>query len=288
MTRVLVLGANGMLGRMVARVLASHPALEVVASTRQGSRAAIKFDSSCDSLREVLDATDCEWIVNAIGVLDSRIDEDDPQSVATAIDTNATFPNRLAAAAGDRRVIQISTDGVFSGRDAPYDERALHDAPGVYARSKSLGEVSSPTLVNLRCSIIGPEEQPARSLLGWALSQPSGATITGYTNHYWNGITTYHFAKLCAATVLGTAPGLPGVLHVVPGDAVDKAELLRLLLSAFDRDDVTVVADPAPARVDRRLSTVYPEVNESLWAAAGYRSPPTIEEMVGELSVVGR
>ena len=277
-----------MLGGMVVRVLASHPALEVVASTRRGGNAALEFDSSRDSIAELLDSAHCDWIVNAIGILDNRIDEDDPQSVATAIDTNATFPNRLAAAAGGRRVIQISTDGVFSGRNAPYDERAPHDAVGVYARSKSLGVVSSPAFVNLRCSIIGPEEPPASSLLGWALSHPPGATITGYTNHRWNGITTYHFAKLCAATILGDDLDLPVVLHAVPGDAVDKAELLRLLLSAFGRNDVTVVADPAPAPADRTLCTVYPKANECLWAAAGYRRPPTIEEMVRELSTVAQ
>ena len=281
-----MLGGNGMLGSMVARVLASHPALEVVATTRRRGNAALKFDSSRDSIAELLDSTHCDWIVNAIGVLANRIDEDDPQRVATAIDTNATFPNRLAAAVGGRRVIQIGTDGVFSGRDAPYDERAPHDAEGVYARSKSLGVVTSPAFVNLRCSIIGPEEPPASSLLGWALSQPPGATITGYTNHRWNGITTYHFAKLCAATILGDDLDLPVVLHVVPGDAVDKAELLRLMLSAFDRNDVTVVADPAPAPADRTLCTIYPEANECLWAAAGYGRPPTIDEMLRELSTV--
>jgi dTDP-4-dehydrorhamnose reductase len=288
MTRVLVLGANGMLGSMVAKVLASHRELEVVGSTRQGSDAPLEFDSSRDSIAELLESVHCDWVVNAIGILDSRIDEDDPESVASAIDTNATFPNRLAAAAGDRGVIQISTDGVFSGRNPPYGERALHDATGVYARSKSLGEVSSPGFVNLRCSIIGPEDPPARSLLGWAMSQPPGATITGYTNHRWNGITTFHFAKLCAGVILGDRFELPTVLHVVPGDAVDKAELLGLLLSAFGRGDVTVLPEPAPAPMDRTLCTEYPKVNGRLWAAAGYRRPPTIEKMVRELSVVAQ
>ncbi len=287
MTRVLVLGSNGMLGSMVARVLASCPALEVVLSTRRGSDGAMEFDASRDSVAELLDSAGCDWIINAIGVLDSGIDEGDPDSVARAIDTNATFPNRLAAAAGGRRVIQISTDGVFSGRNAPYDERAPHDAASVYARSKSMGEVSSPTFLNLRCSIIGPEESPVRSLLGWALSQPPDATITGYTNQQWNGITTYHFSKLCTAVILGDQLDLPNILHVVPNDAVDKAVLLRLLLTAFGRSDVTVVAEPAAAPADRTLCTVYPEVNESLWAAAGYRRPPTIEAMVRELSALG-
>ena len=287
MTRVLVLGSNGMLGSMVARVLASCPALEVVLSTRRGSDGAMEFDASRDSVAELLDSAGCDWIINAIGVLDSGIDEGDPDSVARAIDTNATFPNRLAAAAGGRRVIQISTDGVFSGRDAPYDERAPHDAASVYARSKSMGEVSSPTFLDLRCSIMVRRSPRSDRCSGGHCPNRRTATITGYTNQQWNGITTYHFSKLCTTVILGDQLDLPNILHVVPNGAVDKAVLLRLLLTAFGRSDVTVVAEPAAAPADRTLCTVYPEVNESLWAAAGYRRPPTIEAMVRELSALG-
>jgi len=289
MTRVLVLGASGMLGTMVARVLASNSALEVVASTRQGAGAALAFDADRDSIPELLDSARCDWIINAIGILDRRIDEADPVSVAAAIEVNATLPNRLVAAAGRRRrVIHISSDGVFSGRTAPYDERAPRDADSVYALSKSLGEVRSANVVNLRCSIIGRDEHPAKSLLGWAVSLPPGATITGYTNHHWNGVTTYHLAKLCAAVILSDIHDLPNLLHIVPGDAVSKAELLQLILSAFGRGDVNVVAESAPVPVDRTLGTVYPEVNQRLWGAAGHPTPPTIQEMVNELSTLGQ
>ena len=282
---MLVLGANGMLGSMIARVLAANRSLEVVVSTRRGGGDAQAFDAGRDSVAELLDSTRCHWIVNAIGILDNRIDEDDPDSTAAAVDVNAGFPHRLASAADPGQcIVNIATDGVFSGRSAPYDERAAHDASGVYARSKSLGEVRSPNTVNLRCSIIGPEEAPATSLLGWATSQPVGATITGYTNHQWNGVTTLHFAKLCEALVLGDQRGLPSTLHVVPGDSVSKAELLRLVLAAFGRGDVSVGDGRAPDPVDRTLCTIHPEINRRLWAAAGYSRPPSVSDMVNELA----
>ena len=230
-------------------------------------------------------ATRTDWIVNAIGLLDRHIDESDPDSVAAAIHVNATFPNRLAAAAGpERRVLHFATDGVFSGSNAPYDEKAPHDAVGVYARSKSLGEPRSPNCISLRCSIIGPENPPASSLLGRILSEPPGAIVAGYTNHRWNGVTTLHLARLCAAMIEGYDDPLPSVLHVVPGDAVSKAELIALCLLAFGRNDVTLEAEPSPASVDRTLRTLHPTINRQLWAAAGYAQPPTIGEMVRELA----
>jgi dTDP-4-dehydrorhamnose reductase len=283
--KVLVLGADGMLGSMVARVLSTNSALHVVRSTRIGARHDLAFDATQHSVSDLLDEARCDWIINAIGILDRNIDETDPDSVVAAINVNASFPNRLAAAAGrDRRVLHISTDGVFSGRNAPYDEPAPHDAAGVYARTKSLGEPRSSNCVTLRCSIIGPEGSSARSLLGTILSQPFGAVITGRSNHRWNGVTTLHLARLCAALILADDSNLPSVLHVVPGDTVSKAQLIELCIAAFGRSDLTVSAQRAAVPMDRTLCTVHPEINQRLWAGAGHAVPPTIDEMVKDLA----
>jgi len=285
MTRVLLIGAHGMLGGMISRVPRSQDAFEVVESTRSGSHGTLAFDADRDSIDDLVKTARCRWIVNAIGILDGGIDENDPESVARAVSVNAAFPNRLVAAAGpERRVLLVATDGVFSGQRAPFDERSPHDADGVYARSKSLGEVHSANVISMRCSIVGPEPPPARSLLGWALSQPPGASISGYTNHRWNGITTLHFAKLCAAVILTDDLTLPSLLHVVPGDSVSKAELLQLGLATYGRKDVTVVPEPAAVAIDRTLRTVYQDFGRRLWAEAGYPSPPTIAQMLQELA----
>jgi dTDP-4-dehydrorhamnose reductase len=286
-TSVLVLGADGMLGSMVARVLSTEQAFKVVRCSRSGTRRDLAFDADRHSIEELLDATRCDWIINAIGTLNRHIDESDPGSVARAIHVNSTFPNRLAAAADrNSRLIHITTDGVFSGRNAPYDEKAPHDAAGVYSRSKSLGEPSSPNCINLRSSIIGPEKPPAKSLLGVMLSHPPGTVITGYTNHRWNGVTTLHLARLCAGVIQGDHDHLPSVLHVVPGDSVNRAELISLCLLAFGRNDLTVETRPALEPLDRTLRTTHPELNERLWNSAGYAVPPTISEMVAELAAL--
>jgi dTDP-4-dehydrorhamnose reductase len=292
MAKVLILGAHGMLGSMVARVLAQRPELEVSTTARDdpcppaGRFAPRQFDARSDSLGPLLDADDYEWIVNGIGMLKTRIAEDDRTSIEEAIAVNALFPHRLAAEAAERgqRVIQIATDGVYAGAAGPYDESAAHDPRDVYGKTKSLGETPSENVWHLRCSIVGPELDAPTSLLGWILAAPPGAELTGYDGHRWNGITTLHFAKLCSAIIAGA--DIPaGVQHVVPGDSVSKAELLELVLRAFGRTDVTVRHTPGPgAPVDRRLATRDPAANERLWQAAGYAQPPTIEAMLSELA----
>ena len=290
MTKVLVLGAQGMLGSMVATTLRERPDLKVSVTTRGESPGGAvgaswrPFDVSRDPVDRVLDAEEPDWVVNAIAVVAPLICQDDSASVLRAIAVNAAFPRRLAeaAAAREQRVIQIATDGVYSGLHGPYDEAAPHDAQDVYGKTKSLGEVSDSHVVLLRCSIVGPEAGPPRSLLGRLLAHPPRAAVRGFTGQRWNGVTTFHFAKLCAAIIDGAEVSSPQ--HVVPGDSVSKAELLGLAARALGRQDLRIQREPGPEPRDRTLTTQRPDVNRRLWEAAGYDEPPTIASMLAELA----
>jgi dTDP-4-dehydrorhamnose reductase len=278
-TRVLVLGVTGMLGQMVGRVLAAEPDLDVTGTARD------RFEVGRDDPDQLLDALRPDWIVNAIGVIKPLIDDASPASVAAAVDVNARFPYALAEAA-DRhgaRVIQIATDCVYSGREGGYREDAPHDALDIYGKTKSLGEVMAPSVTHLRCSIIGPEQPGGSSLLAWVLGHPQGASAPGFTDHIWNGVTTWHFGRLCAAMVRDDL-GLPPLMHVVPSDTVTKAELLTAIAGAFGRDDLVVEPGRSSAAVDRSLETLHVDANRRLWHAAGYETPPGVEQMVRELA----
>ena len=282
MTRVLVLGAAGMLGSMLCDVLGAEPTLDVVGSRRDGDLA---FDACVGDPGALLDASGAQWAVNAIGVLKARIDADRSESVSEAIEVNALFPHRLAHAAAQRgaRVIAIATDGVFSGRDGPYAEDAAHDASDVYGQTKSLGEAPGEHVLNLRCSIVGPDPGAARSLLAWLVAQPPGARVPGFSDQRWNGLTTLHLARVCAG-IVRTGASWRGTAHAVPADVVSKGELLELLARTHGRDDLHIVHGPSPAPAERSLATLDEQRNRALWRAAGYEGPPTIAAMVDELA----
>lgn len=274
MTRVLLLGVTGMLGHMVERVLSGQD-LELVTAGRK------RFDARTDNPSALLEALEPDWVVNAIGVTKPHIDPGSAESVAAAVDVNARFPFALAEAARlhRARVIQIATDGVFSGRTGGYREDAPHDALDVYGKSKSLGEAPAVNVIHLRCSVVGPG---GSSLMAWLLSQPRGAFVPGYSDRVWNGVTTWHFGMLCAS-IAREDLDLPSPLHVVPADTVSKAELLELIARACGRDDLTIEPQASPAAVDLSLATRHPEASAALWRAAGYDTPPTIAAMVDEL-----
>jgi dTDP-4-dehydrorhamnose reductase len=233
---------------------------------------------------ELSNIADCEWVINAIGITKPLIHDDNAAEVQRAILVNSLFPHRLAARAQEigARVLQIATDCVYSGSKGRYVEADSHDAVDVYGKTKSLGEVHSPNVHHLRCSIIGPEPKEKKFLLEWFLGQPKTASLSGYANHRWNGVTTLHFAKLCCGILRHSLP-LPHLQHVVPSGEVTKHELLQCFARHYQREDLAIKPTQAGVVVDRTLATANGELNRALWAAAGYAVPPTVPEMVAEL-----
>lgn len=300
-TKVLVLGGTGMLGAMVAEVFSCEPGFAVSATAREEAlrRAAaerlpgvawLPFDADLPATAgALLSKGGFAWAVNCIGVIKPYIKDDDSAKVRRALRVNAMFPHVLAdaAAASGCRVLQIATDCVYSGREGRYGESALHDATDVYGKTKSLGEAVGSDIHHLRCSIIGPEPRNGVSLLEWFLGQREGASVTGFTNHMWNGVTTLHFAKVCAGIVREGIVDLPNLQHVVPGDAMAKADMLSAFAAAYGREDIQVNRGEAKVVIDRTLSTERPEVSARVWKAAGYATPPTVGEMIAEMGRFG-
>jgi dTDP-4-dehydrorhamnose reductase len=236
---------------------------------------------------------DVDWVVNCIGVINKHIREDDSATVERAIRVNSLFPRLLAAASvwGEYQVIHATTDCVFSGRTGSSSEDTPHDALDIYGKSKSLGEVNlgGGPVLNLRCSLVGPELETHRSLLDWFLGQPLNAHVNGYAGYIWNGISSLHFAKICWGIIWGDhALTLRDVQHVVPRSRITKFDLLRAFADAYHREDITIVPQqgrsPDQMVLDRSLSTEYASVNRELWKNAGYAEIPTITEMIKELS----
>jgi dTDP-4-dehydrorhamnose reductase len=225
------------------------------------------------------------WAVNAIGVIKPYIHDDNAFEVERATRVNSIFPHTMARAAEKTgcRVMQIGTDCVYSGLRGNYSESDSHDALDVYGKTKSLGEVFSPNVFHLRCSIIGPEPANFLSLLEWFLCQPKGSSLNGFTNQKWNGITTLHFAKICLG-IFAEDIDLPHVQHLIPSGFVTKYDLLRTLANSYKRDDLNVRPAEAPSAVDRTLTTINSELNRRLWKAAQYDHIPSIAEMVPELA----
>jgi dTDP-4-dehydrorhamnose reductase len=280
MTKVLILGANGMLGHACDQILSTSPGITVVKTARAISDGFLPFDAASDSISELIEETRPDWIVNCIGVIKPHIKEDQADSVHNAVKINAEFPFLLARST-TAPIIQIATDCVFSGNQGSYTETDLHDALDVYGKTKSLGEAPFENLIHLRASIIGPELGRSTSLLEWFRNQPVGAEVNGFTDHLWNGVTTHHFGMLTRGIISNDIRDISKV-HIIPTGQIRKSDLLKEFSHAYDRGDITIREVMSNLKVDRTLSTVNPELNKQLWSLAGFDTPPTVAQMVQE------
>ncbi len=297
MKNVLVLGASGMLGSMVVDYLSAINGIRLTAALRSADLrnklshfypevACVLFDYSAETRDSAFSSLgQQDWIINAVGITKPLIRDDNPVQVENAVMVNCLLPHDLGryAASVGARVLQIATDCVYSGVKGFYKESDAHDALDVYGKTKSIGESWQPNVHHLRCSIIGPEPKDFKFLIEWFVRQPKGASVNGFTNHSWNGVTTLHFAKLCRGIVEADVE-LPHLQHVVPSGFITKAQMLRLFAAAYRREDIPISEVEAKMVVDRTLTTENPGLNAEVWRAAGYPVIPTVPQMIQELS----
>lgn len=249
-----------MLGSMVYKYLAQSSKHTVVSTVREQFDVE-KFLKKKGDFSYLLDF---DYIVNCIGVIKPYCKDTDPTGIRNAILVNAFFPHILSGYCKNSsvKIIQIATDCVFSGKEGNYTEKSPHGALDAYGKTKSLGEVFSENMLNIRCSIIGPELKNKLGLLEWFLNQEDNTKVQGFTNHKWNGITTLQFAKLCLKIIesnkFSEFTRNSSCYHFIPNNIVSKYELLKLFQKIFERD-IKVTPAKNEAKIDRTLTTNYPQ-----------------------------
>lgn len=240
--RILVLGASGMLGNAMIRVLSEKADWQVHGTIRsESSKRFFRADiaerlladvdvEQHDSLTQAFIRTRPDVVINCVGLIKQLADADDPLQ---AIPINALLPHRLARLCelSGARLVHMSTDCIFAGDKGGYRESDPSDARDLYGRSKLLGEVSYPHTVTLRTSIIGHELQSAHGLVGWFLSQQG--QCNGFTRAIFSGLPTVVLAQIVRDVVIPRAD-LSGVYHVA-AQPISKYDLLKLIARAYGK-----------------------------------------------------
>jgi dTDP-4-dehydrorhamnose reductase len=288
---VAVLGVNGMLGHTIFSELSGFEGNLIGSSRLQQANPLTGNHFFLDATAAVLpkalhELGPDDYVINCIGVINKNIVENSADSCEIALLVNSLFPYKLDALASELgfKIIQIATDCVFSGSKGQYLETDMHDTIDIYGKTKSLGEVPSENMMNIRVSIIGPEVNSGVSLFEWVRNQPRNAQIRGYSDHFWNGVTTAAFARICLG-IMKNSGFVSGTHHLIPSDSMSKFELVREISSKCERTDIDIRELPSGNRIDRTLSTVNAQLNEQLWANAGYSSIPKIADLVSDIDL---
>lgn len=246
--RFLVLGASGMAGHLISIYLKEN-GHDVVGYCRRTVPFIefIKGDvKNVQRLKNVIETGNYDVVVNAVGIL-NQFAESDKESAAFL---NGYLPHLLAKLTEkmNTRIIHMSTDCVFSGKNAPYTESSFRDGETFYDRSKALGELDDEKNLTLRNSIVGPDiNENGIGLFNWFMKQ--NGEINGYTNAMWTGMTTLQLAKTIEAAALSNAHGL---VNMVYKENISKYELLKLF-NRYLRNDEIIIEPYGSFSLDKTL-----------------------------------
>lgn len=289
MKKIAIIGTQGMLGSAVCRYLSEKDfqILEINSSGKtRSSNPIMQFDIMKNDIEKLkINLKNIDFVVNCAGLIKHKIDQNNLLSSNNLIRINSLFPIQLTELSHDLnfKVIQVATDCVYSGTRGEYIESDTKDPVDYYGYSKVLGEHNDRNLITLRCSLIGREQNTKIEFLEWALGHTNGAEVYGFSNHLWNGLTTLHFAKIVEAIIVENK-FTAGTFHLLPSDSVSKFNLIKMLLNNFKNNDPILIETESEKPIDRRLGTIYPGFNRSIWNIAGYKEIPSINDMVEEYS----
>lgn len=186
-------------------------------------------------LKDVIAEGRFDAIINAIGILNSDAEENKPLAVLL----NSYLPHYLSEITKNlkTKVIHMSTDCVFSGKEGGYTETSFKDGETFYDRSKALGELENNKDLTFRNSIIGPDlNKDGIGLFNWFMKQQG--QINGYTKAIWTGVTTLTLAK---AMDKALEENLTGVYNLVNNETINKFELLNLFNKYMKDNSISIV-----------------------------------------------
>jgi dTDP-4-dehydrorhamnose reductase len=265
--RILVLGADGQVGRALRQAL---PEAEFAART--------DFDLTSEESYRSRDWSGYRAIINAAAY--THVDgAESSEGRRLAWQLNATAVSRLASAAAEHRLtlIHLSSDYVFDGSQEPHAEAEPPSPLGVYGQSKAAGDAAAATAPKhyiVRTSwVVGDGTNFVRTMAGLAARNVSPSVVADQ-----RGRLTFTRDLACGILHLLESGAAYGTYNLTNSGPVASwaevaAEIYRLL--GKDPQQVTPVstaeylasrpAAPRPARSALDLTKI---------EAAGF-SPPT-------------
>ena len=180
------------------------------------------------NLVKIFDFIKPDVVINCISISKKLLNKADP---LTMIQVYALLPNQLSKLTKKHkaRFIQISSDGVFSGKKGNYKEYDFKDSRDIYGITKSLGEINELHAVTIRTSIIGHELNSKNGLVEWFLSQKKECEC--FSNSIFSGFPTVVLADIIRDYVIPNKK-LNGIYHVA-SNPISKCKLLKFIKNQY-------------------------------------------------------
>lgn len=270
MKKILVLGAAGMAGHMISRYFNTlsqkYTVYDICHTVKLDEKSIVLDIHDLNLLNRIIERVSPDIVINSIGIL-NKTAEDSPSNT---IFINSYLPRYLEERFKNTNIkmIQISTDCVFSGDLGNYNEYSVPDGRDLYGKTKILGEINNNKDLTVRTSIIGPElKENGIGLFHWFMKQND--TVNGYSKIIWSGVTTLQLAKCLDIMIENNLTGLYNLTSKAP---ISKYELLKIINSTFDKNILIESFDQI--KNDKSLISIRKDFPVEL---------PSYKEMISEL-----
>jgi dTDP-4-dehydrorhamnose reductase len=254
--KILVLGANGMLGHTVFRYLNNFYETFGTVKDNPPDDSLLTFDAhDYTKLNKILKDKNITYIINCIAVLQNNPNEKEMKYV------NAEFPHKLTAIVENNHVklIHISTDAVFDHAMKKVTEEDIPTPTDIYGKTKLQGEPLSDNAITIRTSLIGLDPKNHKGLLESVLQEKE---VTGYINQLWSGATTLQLAKLCHLIVSnGSYQSMrrkSHIFHFAPVQQISKYAIIKAFFEVIKYNKNVKKSIDKP--LSRQLITKYPDL----------------------------
>lgn len=180
--RILVIGANGLLGQRILAFYEFNSKVELLGSSIEEKPSFenipyVRCDMTVkDEIKKIIFGFYPDVVINAAGFTNVDLSETERE---TAWKINVKGVENIAEACRsiDGKIIHISTDYVFNGHNGPYDENAKPDPIGYYGRTKLASEnvlkIGAVTYAVLRTNVLYGIANSRSDYVRWVINSLS-------------------------------------------------------------------------------------------------------------------
>ncbi|MGA9526331.1 MAG: SDR family oxidoreductase [Myxococcaceae bacterium] len=245
--RILVTGANGLVGSRLCRRLASagHHVVGLGRGDRRVNGAFEYVTCELTSAQEVergFEIARPEAVIHTASMTEVDACEREPE-LAYRLNVEATSHVALASRKTRAHLVHVSTDYVFDGDHGPYSEEDLPNPRGVYALTKHLGEQTvralAPSWAVARTAVVYGWPQAARPNFGaWLVSAlGKGQQVRLFEDQFVAPSLADNVAAMLAELA---ERKLTGLWNTCGAEVVDRVTFGRALCERFGFDPALI------------------------------------------------
>lgn len=250
--RVLITGANGLLGQELVRLMSRYPEYDVLATARD---AAPRFgNASCgytslditnqQEVRDLFQNFTPTVVVNCAAM--TQVDDcETARDECWRVNSEAVETLARQCLATGARLVQVSTDFIFDGEDGPYREDARPNPLSFYGKSKLAGENAARGAGLDRWAIArtvlvyGTGEGLSRSnFVLWVLDKLSRGEAINVVTDQWR--TPTYAPDLAAGLEKIVRYDRTGIYHLSGREYLSVYDIARTVAEVFDFDPALV------------------------------------------------